>query len=1020
MKTKLVCLLLASGLASGLGASGATPGPAGNFGRNAVWAQSDVNAIDATGLATRGMIFFDGKNYIGATDRFVEAVRSAVQTSSLSEVTRRELQRVLTVSEVTAGAPDAIQKVSSWLTSNMTSPCRGDMMLLLADLLLEKGNAGEARLLYRSIDIDALCPMLRDDYLYHSAYADMVLADYAAARAGFENPELLASEDYGNGARFYLGYISYVDRDYAGALQRWDSVNPYTLPGRMADYYKAQIAYYNGRFDEALRLSRQLLKSTDNVPTMFTAEINRIAGESLYQKGEPAQSIPYLKKYLAEVETPELSTLYILGLASYEEGDYAGAVKSLTPVTAQKSAMGQSAYLYIGQALLRTGDDNGAIMAFNRALSMDIDPVVTENAYYNYAVAKSRGGGVPFASAVTTFEEFLTRYPNSRYADDVAGYIVTGYVTDGNYEAALKSINRIKNPSPAIMAAKQKVLYMLGANLLATDKPAEAVKMLSQGRQLAAYDEQTAYETSLVLGEALYRTGDYDLSAAALLEYLEKAPEKAPNRPVALYDLGYTRMAQKEWGKAQLNFERLVAEPGNLTDITLADSYSRLGDARYYQRNWGGAAEAYSEAYRLNPGGGDYPLFQQAVMQGYNRDYSAKLATLNELLNAFPTSAIVPDALLEKAEAYIQLRQPEKASGVYRELISDYSETAQGRRAYLFLAADYAGNGDIDKAITTYQDLIRIAGTSDEARLADEAVKRLHAERGTLDEYTAFVEQIDGAPTLNAAEAETLAWNAAEHACLGGKGVALLEKYVKDYPSGAYTVKALVYLLENARENDNEGDTYRWASYLVNAYPDNAATEQALVIKAEIDYSRGRGLDALQVWEKLEQKASTTETRNTARMGIMRVARDINDSKKMRAAADALLKSSTLGAEDKTEAAFSRALAMSLDGETEGAITAWKELAGNTNDVYGAKAAVYAAEALNSLERYAESAKLMEDFVNSGTPHTYWLARGFVALSDAYAGQGRQFEAREYIKALKENYPGDETDIFEMIEERLK
>lgn len=64
--------------------------------------------------------------------------------------------------------------------------------------------------------------------------------------------------------------------------------------------------------------------------------------------------------------------------------------------------------------------------------------------------------------------------------------------------------------------------------------------------------------------------------------------------------------------------------------------------------------------------------------------------------------------------------------------------------------------------------------------------------------------------------------------------------------------------------------------------------------------------------------------------------------------------------------------------------------------------------------------RVASDLVASGTPHAYWLARGFIIISDLYAAQGKKFEAREYLDALRQNYPGTESDIFMMIEERLK
>ncbi len=65
------------------------------------------------------------------------------------------------------------------------------------------------------------------------------------------------------------------------------------------------------------------------------------------------------------------------------------------------------------------------------------------------------------------------------------------------------------------------------------------------------------------------------------------------------------------------------------------------------------------------------------------------------------------------------------------------------------------------------------------------------------------------------------------------------------------------------------------------------------------------------------------------------------------------------------------------------------------------------------------AAQVAEKFVASSTPHSYWLARGFILLSDINRAQGKTFEADEYLSALRQNYPGDEEDIFMMIDSRL-
>lgn len=1015
MNKTIITLLLSAGIV--VPALGAEPGTAGNYAIGTQWPAPAINAVNVNGFATRGTAMFDTFNDLGAA----QALRNAVASSSLlTPADRAELERIAATASVFNNDDDAVTAAKAWLDANLASPHRADMALLVANLILERGETACALKAYEAIDIDALSPALRTNLIYHEALTRLRLADYEAANNAFSSPELAADPEYANAARFYSGYIRYVKGDYTEAVKIFDKVNRATRPGMMADYYCAQIAYLEGQYDEALRLARPLL-SNSNVPTAYTAEANRVVGEALYQKGDYTGAISYLKKYVSAVESPELSTCYILGLAQYGDGEYSDAIKSLTPVSNQNSAMGQSAFLYIGQAMIKLDEDtNGAIMAFNRALSMDYDPAVTEVAYYNYAVAKSRGANMPFTSSVKTFENFLARFPESRFADDVAVYIVNGYVNDDNYEAALASINRIKHPSANLLGIKQKVLYTMGSRQLAADKAADAVETLRSAEQLSQYDSTIGMETKLALGEALYRNGEYDEAASYLLDYVSAVPSSNPNRAIALYDLGYTRLSQKEWSKAATNFERVIAAPGDMQPAAIADAQARLGDARYYQRDWRGAAMAYDDAYKTDPASGDYPLSRKAVMLGYAHEYSNKLATIIDFEKRFPTSALMPEVLMEKAEAYVQLSKAGEADNVYRDVIKRYPSTTQGRRASLFLASDLAVAGNIDDAIETYQELITRAATSDEARQAVEAVKRLHADRGTLGQYNEFIADVDGAPVMDDVEAETLAWNAAQRAYLNNGSTKLLTQYVDSFPRGKFTAHALAYLLDNADENENDADAYKYATRLVNEFPDNAAVENALIIKADIDYDQGRGMDALHAWETLETKASTAANKNIARMGIMRVARDLGDADRLLAAAEAVMASSTPGSEDKTEAAFSRALAHSLKGQTNEAIAEWTELSTAADDLYGAKSAVYAAEALNAAGKYKQSADLCEKFVSTGTPHTYWLGRAFIALSDAYNGLDRKFEAREYLKALKDNYPGDETDIFQMIDDRLK
>ena len=523
----------------------------------------------------------------------------------------------------------------------------------------------------------------------------------------------------------------------------------------------------------------------------------------------------------------------------------------------------------------------------------------------------------------------------------------------------------------------------------------------------------------MALGEAYLLDNQYTNAAENLKAYLQEASGKNANTRLAYYDLGYAELGLKHYGLAANAFRNVIDSPGSMSKHIVADAYTRLGDAHYYQKHWEQARKAYAHAFDMAPRTGDYPLFQQAVIASYTSDQAERLRLLQLLRKDFPSSSLMPEALLETAEAYQLSGDDENAERTLNDLTSKYPATQQGRQALLYLANIRADAGQKDEAATTYARLIREYPTSAEARQAAEVLKRYAAEAGEMERYEQFIAGIDNAPRLEAAESDRLSFEAAEEQYLNGRGIAPMRRYLKNYPKGHNRHRALAYLMDEASERQATDEAYKYASAIVKEYPDAEAAEDALAIVAAYDYAQGRQGNARDAWVKLSQRASTPENANAARMGLMRIARDQGDANALREAAQSVLSSSTLGAQDKTEAAFSMGLAEHLADNDKDARQIWSKLAKDASDIYGAKAAVYLAQNYLDHQMNDEALTTAEAFTASGTPHQYWLARGFIILSDAMRAKGKVFEADEYLRAVRSNYTGDEADIFDAIDSRL-
>ena len=117
--------------------------------------------------------------------------------------------------------------------------------------------------------------------------------------------------------------------------------------------------------------------------------------------------------------------------------------------------------------------------------------------------------------------------------------------------------------------------------------------------------------------------------------------------------------------------------------------------------------------------------------------------------------------------------------------------------------------------------------------------------------------------------------------------------------------------------------------------------------------------------------------------------------------------------------AMNRAIAANHLGDRQQAQADLANLARDTKTEEGAQAAYELAQIQFDAGNNKQAEQTIEKLLDSGSPHAYWVARGFILLSDIYAKQGKTSEAREYLQSLKNSYPGKEADITEAINSRL-
>lgn len=280
---------------------------------------------------------------------------------------------------------------------------------------------------------------------------------------------------------------------------------------------------------------------------------------------------------------------------------------------------------------------------------------------------------------------------------------------------------------------------------------------------------------------------------------------------------------------------------------------------------------------------------------------------------------------------------------------------------------------------------------------------------------------VPGAPAIDLSEIEALAFRTAEADYTNTGSPRQLQAYIDEYPNGTYMPQALWLMADYYEGRDDAKKALEYATAVVERYPHSDVTPDALLIKGRQELAEGRAERALATYKTLEASASGTRMTQQARLGIARAAVELNRNQEALDATEKILQSSPVtDISEQKEVAFIHAQALyNLDRKNE-AMTEWKLISSDSENLFGSKAAVALAEAYLAAGNARQAQKVADDLINANPPHQYWLARGFIALSDALRAQGETFEADEYLKSLKSNYPGTEADIFDMIDKRLK
>ena len=562
------------------------------------------------------------------------------------------------------------------------------------------------------------------------------------------------------------------------------------------------------------------------------------------------------------------------------------------------------------------------------------------------------------------------------------------------------------------------------------------------------------------LGTIYYDEGNYDDALKLFTPLTEYADDVAQS---SLLYIGQIHLANNEPQKAALAFDRATRESwdkgvaetaaynlavtsatgtslpfANTVEIMenfietypsspYASSLSKyLANAYYNKRDY---QAALRQIDKISPQDNDIKETRQKILyqMGLTDLKQGHLSTAIQYLTeasaaSAPDKEVAAQASLWLGDAYFAKKDFAQAAKAYQAAINSGKLGENTALANYNAGYAYLRTRDYGKAETAFKNSMNAKGLTPQ-QTADARLRYadcLYYNRNYTDALTNFrrIKMEGGESMIYASlmEAEILGrqGNPAEK-------ISILEGLVETASGTEWYNTILTNLADTYSERGDDRKASELYSMIIDtngAASDNSDAYYAIAANAENLYSNGDMEGALQAYRRLAA-SGIPELQQNAIIGIMKTS---SDNVEIAEYAGKVLELPGLSAELRNEAQLRGAKAgVELGGNNkEAAVASLLELAKSSDRYWGAMAAVAAGEQLLKEGNADQAEEILLHLIDNGSDDNYWLARGYIALSDVYVAKDDEYLAKLYLETLRDNYPGSEKDIRDMISSRLK
>jgi TolA-binding protein len=894
-----------------------------------------------------------------------------------------------------------------------------DARFQLANYFCAVKKYGTALEYYQAVEKNKLSKDEQAEYFFNKGYCYFMKDDPESARVAFFEIKDLDTR-YTPPAMYYYSHINYSQKNYQTALNGFLTLTNDETFGAIVPYYITDIYFLQKRYDKVIEFAPGLM---EKVTEKRLAEVARIIGESYFQTGKYAEAIPYLEKYMEKAEYVTREDKYQTAYAYYKSGRYEEAADMFGKLSSGNSLLCQNALYHLADCYLKLERKNDARMAFASASKLDYDKNIQEDALFNYAMVTYELSFTPFNEAILALNQYIDKYPLSKRTDEAYNYLVMAYMTTKNYFMALNSLEKIKNKTPEMNKAYQKIAYYRALELINNLNYREAISMLNNSVKYGVFDNKLKSLSVFWKAEAYYRLGNYSDAIAGYRKFIEEpGVYQLSEYSLALYGIGYSCFQQQKFQEASDWFRKFVTQMNQAKVNTVGDALNRTGDCFFIRKDYYAAIDFYDRSIANGSTDVDYALFQKGLSFGVLDKEEQKIEVLNRLIHDYPASNFLDDALYETGESYVAVNQPEKAAQSYKRIIDSYPNSSYVSRALVNLGLIYYNTNRVQEAMNVYKRVIQDYPGTDEARGALSGLKNIYVDQNNVDGYFEYAGKLGSFAKVSEREQDSLSYISAENQYMSGdceKSSQSFQKYIENHPEGSFILNAHFYKGDCNYQQKKYNEALASFDFVISK-PRNIFTEQSLLGAARIAFLQENYAKARDYYKSL---AALTETRGNlleAKVGMMRCSYFLEDYSGAVDGARAVLEIEKLPEAIEREARFKLAKSLYAGDRIMLALEEFQKVATEVTSPEGAESKYLVAEIYFKRGDIKEADKVIADFAGKTTPHQYWMAMSFILWADIFAAQGDYFQAIQTLQSIIDYYGNSDDGVLILARDKYK